>query len=113
MMVQSTCKFAKNISSPVISKVFSNAEGDILTIQISGNFSSGIIYIEGRNDPSGDWVSLAGISLKDFSLWTDGFEETGLYEIDIIGVRELRANIKQIINGNISIYGQIISSQEV
>lgn len=112
MVIQSNCNFAKNINAPAISKVFTNAEGDVLTVQISGGFTSGLVHIEGRNNVNGNWISLAGISLSDLALNKGGFTKAGLYEIGIVGVREIRANVESVSGGNISVYGQIISTQE-
>ena len=71
----------------------------------------GAVRIEGRNRHGGDWVSLAGISLKDFSVARDGFTSAGLYEIGIVGVREIRARIDEV-SGNVALSGQIISTEE-
>lgn len=113
MVIQSNCNFAKNINAPAISKVFPNSEGDVLALQISGDFTSTEIHIEGRNNAYGDWVSLAGIGLNDLSVVRNGFTKPGIYEIEIVGIRELRANIKSISGGKLSVLGQIISTQEV
>lgn len=112
MVIQSNCKFAKNINAPTVSKVFPNAEGDILAVQVSGDFSSGIVHIEGRSDPSGDWVSLAGVSLGDLAIARGGITKPGMYEIGVVGVREIRANIESVSGGKMSVFGQIISTEE-
>ena len=110
MIIQKNCDFVTNIDSPIISKVFPNSSGDILSLQISGN--EGMYYIEGRNNSDGDWVSLAGINLSDFSAVRGGFTKPGLYELGIIGIRQIRARVESA-SGNVSIFGQIISSEEV
>jgi hypothetical protein len=89
--------------------VFPNATGDTLTLQITG--ADGVYHLEGRNNRKGDWTSLAGINLSDFSAVRGGFTKAGMYEIGIMGVRELRVRVESIM-GEVSIFGQIMSSEE-
>ena len=110
MVIQKNIEFLKGMSTPTVSKTFPNSTGDILSIQISGDFS-GAAYIEGRNRRENDWVQLAGISLSDFSVARNGFSKAGMYEIGIVGIRELRARIDGV-EGNVTIFGQIISTEE-
>lgn len=110
MVIQSNCNFFENVNAPTVSKVFSNAHGDTLSLQISG--VSGKYYIEGRNNTKGDWVPLAGINLSNFSAAKGEFTAPGLYELGVVGVREIRARIESIAGGNVSIFGQIISTEE-
>ena len=109
MVIQKNCEFLKNSNTPIVSKVFPNASGDILSLQITGD--DGVYHIEGRNNRNGDWVSLAGISLSDFSAIRGGFTKSGLYEIGIIGIRELRVRVESVA-GNVTVFGQIISAEE-
>jgi hypothetical protein len=110
MVIQKNLEFLRSMSTPTVSKAFPNATGDILSVQISGAFT-GTVHIEGRNNSQGDWVSLAGISLTDFAVARNGFKSAGMYEIGIVGVRELRARIDEA-QGDVKIFGQIISTEE-
>jgi hypothetical protein len=109
MVIQKNCEFLKNSNTPIVSKVFPNASGDILSLQITGD--DGVYHVEGRNNRNGDWVSLAGVSLSDFSAIRGGFTKPGLYEIGIIGIRELRVRVESVA-GNVTVFGQIISAEE-
>lgn len=109
MVIQKNCEFVKNSSTPIVSKVFPNATGDALTLQITG--ADGVYYLEGRNNSRLDWVTLAGIDLSDFSAVRGGFTKAGLYEVGVMGVRELRVRVEST-QGQVSIFGQIISSEE-
>lgn len=109
MVIQKNCDFVTNVDAPIVSKSFSNASGDTLTLQISG--ANGDYIIEGRNSSNADWVPLAGINLSDFSATKGVFTKAGLYEIGIVGVRELRARVERT-EGNVSLFGQIISVEE-
>lgn len=109
MVIQKNCEFVKNTNAPIVSKIFPNATGDILTLQISGD--DGKYYLEGRNNPDFDWTPLAGINLSDFSAVREGFTKAGIYEIGIVGIRELRVRVESTL-GNVSLFGQIISTEE-
>ena len=109
MVIQKNCEFLKKNSTPIVSQVFPNATGDTLTLQITG--ADGVYHLEGRNSRHHDWVSLAGINLSDFSAVRGGFTKAGMYEIGIMGVRELRVRVESIM-GEVSIFGQIMSSEE-
>jgi hypothetical protein len=109
MVIQKNCEFIKKATSPVVSKIFPNSTGDTLSLQISG--ADGTYHLEGRNSSKGDWVSLAGINLSDFSAVRGSFTKAGLYEIGIVGVREMRVRVESA-SGEVSIFGQIISTEE-
>lgn len=110
MVVQSNCTFVENANTPIVSKTFINSQGDVLSIQICG--ATGVFHLEGRTNKDAEWVSLAGIDLSDFSAHKGGFTKPGMYELGIIGVRQLRARVEST-TGDVSIFGQIISSGEV
>ena len=109
MVIQKNCEFVKNSNTPIVSKSFPNATGDVLTLQISG--ADGTYYVEGRNSQHHDWVPLAGINLSDFSAVRGKFLKAGLYEIGIVGIREVRVRVESV-SGNVSIFGQMISTEE-
>ena len=109
MVIQKNCDFVTNVNSPIVSKAFSNPQGDVLTLSITG--ANGKYYLEGRNSSKSDWFSLAGINLGDFTPVIGGFTKAGIYEIGIVGMREVRVRIEQI-EGNVTIFGQMISTEE-
>lgn len=109
MVIQKNCEFLKNSNTPIVSKEFPNASGDILSLQITGD--DGLYHLEGRNNRNGEWVSLAGVNLSDFSAIRGGFTKAGIYEIGIIGIRELRVRVERV-SGKVSVFGQIISAEE-
>lgn len=112
MVIQKNCHFIDNKTTPMVSKHYSNASSDILDVQVDGNFM-GLIKVEGRLHQHGAWVSLAGINLSNFASANDGIKAPGLYEFSVIGVREIRVNVESLAGGAISVYGQLISSEEV
>lgn len=85
MVIQKNCEFIMDSNTPTVSREFSNATGDVLTLQIYG--AKGLYHLQGRNTFKGDWVSLAGINLSDFSAVRDGMTEPGIYEFGVVGIR--------------------------
>lgn len=102
MVIQKNCDFITKSNASIVSKVFSNATGDTLTLQITG--ANGLYHLEGRNKKEHEWVSLAGIDLSDFSAVRGGFKKAGLYEIGIMGIRELRVRVEST-EGEVSLFG--------
>lgn len=111
MIIQKNAAFFRSMSTPTVSKAFSNSASDVLAVQISGDFTTGKFHVEGRNNERGDWVSLAAIDLSDFSPVRGGFTKPGMYELGIVGIREVRARIEAV-NGNVTMFGQMISTEE-
>jgi hypothetical protein len=109
MIIQQNCEFVKDSDAPIVSKDFPNASGDVLTIQVYG--ANGLYQVEGRNTSNGDWVPLAGINLSNFSTVIGGVKAPGLYEFGVIGIRAIRVRVEEV-EGKVSIFGQIISSEE-
>ena len=102
MVIQKNCEFINGSSTPTVSKVYPNATADTLTLQIYG--ANGLYHLEGRNTSKGDWVSLAGIDLNDFSAIRGGIKKPGIYEFGIIGIREIRVRV-EVAEGEVSIFG--------
>ena len=109
MVIQKNCEFIKKSNSPIVSKVFPNAQADILTLQIEG--ADGVFYLEGRSKAKAEWVSLAGIDLSNFNAVKNGFVKAGIYEVGIVGIREIRVRVATT-TGEVSIFGQMISTEE-
>ena len=109
MVIQKNCDFITNANAPIVSEVFMNAAGDTLTLQISG--ANGVYYLEGRNRASHDWVPLAGINLSDFSAVRGSFTKAGIYEVGIVGIRQMRVRVESV-QGEVSVFGQIINTEE-
>lgn len=109
MVIQSNIKFIDKANSPMVSKIFSNSTSDLMSLQISGG--PGKVILQGRIDKNMDWVTLSGIDVSNYTIVKDQFTKSGIYEISIIGIRQLRA-ILESSSGEISVLGQLISSEE-
>ena len=112
MVIQKNVHFIENTTTPMVSKQYPNASSDILDVQVDGSFT-GLIKVEGRLHRHGAWVSLAGINLSNFASANGGLKAPGLYEFSVIGIREIRVNVESLSGGAVSVFGQMISSEEV
>ena len=111
MVIQKNCRFVKNQDSPIVSDIFSNTSSDLMSLQIDGSFSACLIKLEGRTNSDAEWTSLAGINLSDFAM-AKTFTKAGIYELGIIGIREVRVEVLSVSGGTVSVFGQMISSEE-
>ena len=111
MIIQKSISFTYNSAEPIISDIIANTQADYMSLQLDGNFTEGVIVIEGRNAPQNDWVSLGGISLSDFAIYKTGFTKPGLFELSISSVRQLRVRTEGL-NGEVELTGLLISSIE-
>ena len=112
MVIQSNLPFAINVTSPTVSKSFMNAASDVLALQIDGSFTSAQVRIEGRITKGAEWTPLAAIDLSTFAAVKEDLTAAGLYEFGVTSVRELRANVISVSGGPITVYGQLISTEE-
>ena len=109
MVIQKICDFISNTTSPIVSKIFPNPYADTLTLQIDG--ANGLYHVEGRTSSRSDWVSLAGIDLGELAAIRGGFTKAGVYEFGVVGIREIRVRVERV-DGEVSIFGQLISAEE-
>lgn len=105
--------FYKNASSTSTAEnmaPFVNITNDVLAVEISGD-ASFVVKMQGRADiqNGGQWEDLAAIKLSDFSV-SNELKQTGVYEIGIEGLQEVRANITSISGGSISILGRAVNT---
>ena len=54
MIIQSNINFVKDIDTPTVSKASFNYNSDTLSIQVSGDFTSGLIHIEDHMNKADD-----------------------------------------------------------
>lgn len=103
--------FSNGNNTPTVSKTYRNFQADVLALNISGTMTSGTFFVEGRNVPGGEWTSLAGIDLNALALVSGGFTKSGIYEIGIASVRELRFRPEGM-SGQVKVSAQLISTEE-
>ena len=109
MVIQKICRFISNTTSPIVSKIFPNPYADTLTLQIDG--ANGLYHVEGRTSAHDAWVSLAGIDLGELTAVRGGFTKAGIYELGVVGIREIRVRVERV-DGEVSVSGQLISAEE-
>jgi len=92
-------------------KPYVNVQSDLLAVEISGTASSMTIKMQGRanNQNNSEWFDLACIEAKTFDV-VESISATGIYNVDISGVKEVRANITAISGGNVTIFGRTVNT---
>lgn len=90
---------------PTVSEIYTNNNSNLFTVQVSGNFITVNINIEGRLDiENGEWVQLGNINLTNFDNSTT-LNGSGLYNISVAGVEQIRINITQV-DGTVNVFGR-------
>lgn len=99
-------------TEPIISNTFVNNISDVLTLQITGTFSSATVLVEGLvNVQTNAWTTLAAFNLTDLSLKTgDGMEEEGVYQVSVAGILKVRIRVSAITGGDITVAANFIGS---
>lgn len=93
------------VTSAATSSVYTNNLCDACSIQISGTFTSAVVYVQGKLNPDiDDWVNIAVIDLSNYTVDSDGISNKKLYEVGIDGVQFVRINAATVTGGNLSAY---------
>lgn len=89
---------------------FINMTGDVMSVEVRGA-ATFTLKLQGRTDllNGGVWEDLAAIKLSDFSVSTE-IKQTGIYEIGIEGLQEIRANITSISGGDLTVLGRAVNT---
>ena len=107
MIPQKMFVFADNQTSAYTSKDCANAMSDLIDLQLSGEFTSCLVNLEGKVDLDADYQVLKVINLSKFEA-VDDMEEAGIYEAAISGMQSLRVVINSVDGGAIKIVGRIM-----
>lgn len=89
------------------STTLSVAQGEVLTLQIDGEFTGLSLAVQGVNNPtSDDSYSLMGYNLTTFGT-TSVIEGNGLYQFPVGGLYQIQVNITNISSGTVSVFARI------
>ena len=114
MIAQQNIVFFKDATSAGVSEYYyRNYNSEIISVEISGGFTSCNIVFEGLVDlENGEiWTPLAGINLSDYSITENGVAtKAGIYEVAIEGVQKFRVRIAEVSGGNVTVFGRVIKT---
>ena len=106
-------EFFKREMETGVSKTLVNDSYTLLVVQIEGQFDALDIVVEGRvQADTGEWVSIAGMSVSDLSGAVEYVSASGVYQYPIEGIREIRLNLRSITNGWVTASGVVYDSAE-
>ena len=95
-MITNEIYFFKNQSSVGISDSLYNVNDGTLILQVDGNVSNLELLVLGNTDlVDDDFVTLKTINATDYSM-SDKITSTGIYWIDINGIRKVKLNLSKI-----------------
>ena len=95
-MITNEIYFFKNQSSVSTSDSLYNVNDGVLILQVDGNASNLELSVLGNTDlVDDDFVALKTINATDYSI-SDKITSTGIYWIDINGIRKVKLNLSKI-----------------
>lgn len=95
-MITNEVYFFKNQSSVSTSDSLYNVNDGTLILQVDGNVSNLELLVLGNTDlVDDDFVTLKTINASDYSM-SDKITSTGIYWIDINGIRKIKLNLSKI-----------------
>lgn len=95
-MITNEIYFFKNQSSVSTSDLLYNVNDGVLILQVDGNASNLELSVLGNTDlVDDDFVTLKTINATDYSM-SDKITSTGIYWIDINGIRKVKLNLSKI-----------------
>lgn len=95
-MITNEVYFFKNQSSVSTSDSLYNVNDGTLILQVDGNVSNLELLVLGNTDLiDDDFVTLKTINASDYSM-SDKITSTGIYWIDINGIRKIKLNLSKI-----------------
>lgn len=111
MVPQKDYAFAKNITAEYTpNKPYYNVNSDVMSVEISGTFTSGEFVFEGKLDAnSEDYTPLAAIDLSNLSVVRGIATKAGIYELGIEGIREFRVRVQSVSGGYVNIIGRVVN----
>lgn len=98
-------------STPADMKPYINVQADVMSVEVSGTATSFVVKMQGRaNKENNDtWFDLFTINLSNLNVGTD-MSSTGVYEITLEGIKEVRANISSISGGSLTVFGRAVNT---
>ena len=90
---------------------YGNIHADIISVEISGSFSSGLFHFEGLVDLDNDeWTPIAGVNLSDYSIETDPTGK-GIWEVPIEGLQRFRVRTETVTGGTAKVFGRVLAAE--
>lgn len=100
-------------SSAASSAAVSNSNCDLLSVQVSGTFSTGKIKIQGKTDPdASEWTDLAFYDKSTLTATegSDGITAKGIYDANIAGLLLVRVDVVSVTGGNVTVIGSFANT---
>lgn len=102
-----TAYILKEASAPQEGKVITSTQGDVLTLEVSGNGSGVSLEVSGLVDIDSEvYTPLAGINLTNFDI-ANTISGNGIYQYGVDGVARIKVELKAISGGTITAFARL------
>ena len=92
---------------------YRNLKADIMSVEISGNFTSGTFHFEGVTDYTNEeWTPIAGVNLSDYSIASDPSGK-GIWEVPLEGLQKFRVRVESVSGGSAKVFGWVVVTSGV
>lgn len=87
---------------------YGNSKAEIISVEISGTFTSGLFHFEGIVDlATTEWTPIAGVNLSDYTISADPAGK-GIWEVPIEGLQRFRVRTEAVAGGEAKVFGRAI-----
>ena len=103
----------KEATAPVTpTEYFYNAKCDAIAVEVSGDFSSASVIVEGRLDANSEnWTPLALSHVSDYTGTENGeITKAGIYELGGEAVQYFRARLASVSGGAVTVFCRMLTT---
>lgn len=84
-----------------------NTGSRTVNIEVTSTSTDAVVNFEAQFT-SDTWHPVNGIDIETFNLFTS-ISTSGVYQVDLTGVKKLRCRLSDITNGEVSVVGKVVS----
>lgn len=113
MRAEQNFVFFKEATQAGTSNTLGNTNGDSLSLQVGGTFSSATLVVQGRADFEGSFFTMSVLNVGTVGV-SASITAPGIYSvIGIEGVQQIRVVIQSVSGGNVSVFGRLVNTAGV
>jgi hypothetical protein len=80
-----------------------------LSLSISGTSLDAVLNFEAKNDDDEDWTYVNALNYNTLDLYTSLTLASGLYQIDLTGLKYFRCRVSDITGGDVNVIGRAVN----
>lgn len=102
-----TAYVLQEATAPQDGLIVSVNQGELITLEVSGDSSSFSIQVEALADSQNtNFSSISGINLSNFAI-IDAITAAGLYQFSVEGLSKIKISLKSISGGAVTVFSRL------